>query len=82
MINALIAGDFRLAYVAAHSNHSMPWIYKFAAWWGGQEGSLLFWAWLLASYSAIIVFTNRRKFREMMPIVIAIMMTTLAFFTS
>ena len=55
-------------------------IYKFTAWWGGQEGSLLFWSWILASYSAIVVFTNRRKFREMMPIVVGIMMTTLAFF--
>jgi cytochrome c-type biogenesis protein CcmF len=82
LIYALIVGDFRLSYVAAHSNHSMHWIYKFSAWWGGQEGSLLFWAWLLASYSCVIVFTNRRKFRQMMPIVIAILMTTLAFFTS
>src|SRR5271169_6896976 len=82
LINALISGDFRLSYVAAHSNHSMHWIYKFAAWWGGQEGSLLFWAWLLASYSTVIVYTNRRKFRQMMPIVVAILMTTLAFFTS
>src|SRR5208283_1705210 len=80
LVNALISGDFRLSYVAAHSNHAMHWVYKFAAWWGGQEGSLLFWAWLLAGYSTIVVYTNRRKFRQMMPIVIA--MTTLAFFTS
>src|SRR6185437_5597379 len=37
--------------------------------------------WLLASYSAVAVWTNRRKFRNMMPIVIAILMTTQAFFT-
>jgi len=82
LIYALISGDFRLSYVAAHSNHSMHWIYKFSAFWGGQEGSLLFWAWLLASYSAVVVYTNRRKFRQMMPIVVAILMTTTAFFTS
>ena len=33
----------------------MPLLYKFAAWWGGQEGSLLFWSWLLATYSAVVV---------------------------
>ena len=38
--------------------------------------------WLLASYSAVVVRTNRRKFREMMPIVVAILMTTEAFFIS
>ena len=24
---------------------ALPAVYKFAAWWGGQEGSLLLWAW-------------------------------------
>ena len=80
LINALLTGDFRLAYVAAHSNKAMPQIYKFTAWWGGQEGSLLLWAWLLSTYSAIATYTNRRKFREMMPLVVAIMNTVLAFF--
>jgi cytochrome c-type biogenesis protein CcmF len=81
LVSALISGDYRLAYVAAHSNKAMPSIYKFTAWWGGQEGSLLFWSWLLSTYTAVVTFTNRRKFRDMMPLVVAIMMTTLAFFT-
>src|SRR5579885_708721 len=80
LVTALIQGDYRLAYVATHSNRAMSGIYKFTAWWGGQEGSLLFWCFLLSTYSAIVVYTNRRKFREMMPIVISIMMATLAFF--
>src|SRR6476659_8229 len=46
LIYSLIAGDYRMAYVAAHSNRSMPTVYKFASWWGGQAGSLLLWAWL------------------------------------
>ncbi len=80
LVASLLKGDYRLAYVAAHSNKAMSTLYKFTAWWGGQEGSLLFWSWILSSYSAVVVWTNRRKFRDMMPIVIAIMMTTLAFF--
>ena len=80
LIVSLIQGDYRLAYVAGHSNKAMSGVYKFTAWWGGQEGSLLFWSWILSTYSAVIVFTNRRKFRDMMPLVIAIMMSTLAFF--
>jgi cytochrome c-type biogenesis protein CcmF len=80
LVSALTSGDYRLAYVAAHSNKAMPGIYKFTAWWGGQEGSLLFWSWLLSTYTAVVTFTNRRKFRDMMPLVVAIMMTTLAFF--
>ncbi|MDQ2710812.1 MAG: heme lyase CcmF/NrfE family subunit [Acidobacteriota bacterium] len=80
LVTSLLKGDYRMAYVVAHSNKAMSPIYKFTAWWGGQEGSLLFWSWILSSYSAVVVFTNKRKFRDMMPIVVAIMMTTLAFF--
>ncbi len=80
LISLLVSGDYRLAYVASHTDKAMPAIYKFTAWWGGQEGSLLFWSWILSTYSVIVVYTNRRKFRDMMPVVTAIMMTTLAFF--
>ena len=80
LIYSLLTGDFRLAYVAAHTDSSMKTIYKFTAWWGGQEGSLLLWAWLLATYSAVVVFMNRRKFRDMMPWVTSVLMTTETFF--
>jgi cytochrome c-type biogenesis protein CcmF len=77
---ALIWGDFRLAYVASHSNRDMPLAYKFASWWGGQAGSLLLWAWILSAYAAVVVFQNRRKFRDMMPYAVAILMSVQCFF--
>jgi cytochrome c-type biogenesis protein CcmF len=80
LIYSLLTGDFRLAYVAAHTDSSMKTIYKFTAWWGGQEGSLLLWSWLLATYTTVVVFMNRRKFRDMMPWVTSVLMTTEAFF--
>ena len=80
LVYSLLTGDFRMAYVAAHTDASMPKIYKFTAWWGGQEGSLLLWSWLLATYSAVVVFMNRRKFRDMMPWVTAVLMATETFF--
>jgi cytochrome c-type biogenesis protein CcmF len=80
LVYSLINGDFRMAYVVEHSNRTMSPIYKFTAWWGGQGGSLLLWAWLLGTYSAVVVYQNRRKFRDMMPYVTAVLMTTEAFF--
>ena len=80
LIYSIIAGDYRLAYVWETSNKTMPIQYKFAAWWGGQAGSLLFWSWLLSTYSAVVVFQNRKKFREMMPWVIVVLMSTQTFF--
>ena len=73
LVYALMTGDFRFAYVAEHSNRTMPILYKFAAWWGGQEGSLLFWSCLLSTYAAVVVFTNRRKHRDMMPWVVGVL---------
>lgn len=80
LVYALLTCDFRLAYVASHVNTAMPNIYKFTAWWGGQEGSLLLWSWILACYAAVVVWQNRRKFRDMMPWVTATLMVTQAFF--
>src|SRR5215210_4619910 len=80
LVYALIWGDFRLAYVASHSNRSMPLAYKFASWWGGQAGSLLLWAWILSAYAAVVVFQNRRKFRDMMPYAVATLAAVECFF--
>ena len=75
-----MTGDFRFSYVAEHSNRTMPILYKFAAWWGGQEGSLLFWSFLLSTYAAVVVVTNRRRHRDMMPWVVGVLTTIQTFF--
>src|SRR5258705_11350482 len=80
LVYALVTGDFRYAYVAQYSNRAMSSAYKFSAWWGGQEGSLLLWSWLLSTYAAIAVFSNRKKLRDAMPYTTAILMTTLGLF--
>ncbi len=48
LLYALLAHDFRLQYVASVSSRAMPTFYVIAALWGGQEGSMLLWLWLLA----------------------------------
>ena len=80
LVHAIMTSDFRFVYVAEHSNRAMPLLYKFAAWWGGQEGSLLFWSWLLSIYAGVVTFSNRRKHRDMMPYITAILATVQTFF--
>ena len=80
LVYALLTGDYRMAYVASHTNREMPGFYKFAAWWGGQEGSLLFWSWLLSSYAAVAVLTSRKTHRNLLPWVVAILSTIQLFF--
>jgi len=79
LVGALLADDFRFAYVASNSNRSLAAAYKFAAWWGGQEGSLLFWNWVLASYAALVV-RLRRTHDALTPWVTATLMATQGFF--
>ncbi len=80
LVSRLMTSDFRFAYVAEHSNRAMPLLYKFASWWGGQEGSLLLWSWLLSTYAVVVVATNRRKHRDIMPYVVAVIATVQTFF--
>ena len=51
---AAFHNDFSVAYILHHSNRALPEPYKFAALWSGQEGSLLLWAWLLATYGLVL----------------------------
>src|ERR1044071_6143977 len=74
LLRALLQHDFSLEYVAAYSSSTLPNHYAFAALWGGQKGSLLFWALLLTGFSAIVHVQNREQNRELMPWVTATLM--------
>ena len=82
LVYSLYIGDFRLAHVYENSNTAMSPIYKFTALWGGMEGSLLLWSWLLATYAIVVVYQNRRKYRNLMPYVVASIATVQTFFLS
>jgi cytochrome c-type biogenesis protein CcmF len=54
LVWAAFTNDFSVAYITEHSNRALPWGYKFAALWSGQEGSLLLWALLLSAYGFVL----------------------------
>ncbi len=76
----ILSHDFHNVYVTNYSNRDMPTFYVFSALWGGQKGSLLFWGWILTLYSALTVYLNRNKNRELMPYVVATLMVGTMFF--
>lgn len=76
----LQTNNFHNAYVATHSNRDLAFYYKFAVLWSGQEGSLLFWTWLLSIYTGLAILLNRKKNRQLMPYVIAFAMGIGVFF--
>jgi cytochrome c-type biogenesis protein CcmF len=69
LVYLFLTDNFSMAYVVGHSNRELPTFYKFAALWSGQEGSLLFWSWLLSIYVFSVLFTYRGKHPELMPYV-------------
>ncbi len=79
LIASFLAHDFGVSYVAQHSSLAMPWYYTTAAFYGGQEGSLLYWGLTLAIFAAIFVFTARRVSAALVPYVIATLMGIEAF---
>jgi cytochrome c biogenesis factor len=68
---AFVSHDFRLRYVAAHSDRSMPTVYLITALWGGQDGSLLWWLFLLGVYIGACVKWLGRRYVELQPYIIA-----------
>ena len=77
---ALITSDFSLRYVASFTSANLPFVYKVSAFWGGQAGSMLFWCLILAGYSALATWSNRRRVRELMPWVTGTSALVLLFF--
>jgi len=72
--------DFSIAYVADVSSQAMSPFLRVTALWGGQQGSVLFWAWMMAGFVMVVLLRKWQRNRELMPYVIAISMLTTAFF--
>ncbi len=77
----VLTNNFHSAYVAEYSSRALPVLYKIPVLWAGQQGSLLFWTWLLSIYVAAAVLLNRKKNRQLMPYIIAISMGVGTFFS-
>ena len=77
--SALARRDFSFVYVSEHINHSLPLGYALAAFWGGQEGSLLLWLLILSGYAALAVWLNRSN-RELIAWVVPVLAAVAGFF--
>ncbi len=51
--------DFSVAYVTAHSNSLLPTVYRLSAVWGGHEGSLLLWMFMLSGWTFAVAQLSR-----------------------
>ncbi|GAB4387640.1 MAG: heme lyase CcmF/NrfE family subunit [Thermodesulfovibrionales bacterium] len=61
LVYAFVQDDFRLEYVVSYSERALPLFYKLTGLWAGQQGSLLFWGWLISLYTFITLRRNEGK---------------------
>ncbi len=80
LLHAFITRNFEVQYVYHYSDKALPMFYTISAFWGGQEGSILLWAWLLSLFTVITIFQNRQQHEEMMPHIVIVLMICITFF--
>ena len=77
---SLYTMDFSLAYVVDVSSQAMSPFLRLTALWGGQSGSILFWAWLMNGFVAAVLWRKWERDHDLMPYFITVAMLTTAFF--
>jgi cytochrome c-type biogenesis protein CcmF len=81
LLTALVRSDFSFTYVSAFTSRELPLAYKFTALWGGQEGSLLLWLFVLTGYGAAAVLLDRKAGRELVAWVVPVLGIVAVFFS-
>src|SRR5689334_11930768 len=80
LIHAFVTGNYAIKYVQHYSDSAQPLAYKFASYWGGLDGSIMFWVFLLSLFGTAAVHVNRERHRELIPYVVAVISTVQMFF--
>ena len=80
MVWALARHDFSISYVAQVGSRATPMFYTIISLWGALEGSILFWAWVLALYSFGVVWGNRHREGLLVPYAASALLLVALFF--
>jgi cytochrome c-type biogenesis protein CcmF len=78
---AFITSDFSYNIVASGSSTTTPTLYRAAAIWATQQGSLLLWVLLLSCWSSLALFLTRHRVREIVPYAQSVLFVMCVFFT-
>jgi cytochrome c-type biogenesis protein CcmF len=79
---AFIRNDFSYNTVANTSSTTTPLLYRAAALWSSQEGSLLLWVWLLSIWASVATVITRNRLRDVVPYATSVLLGFGAFFTT
>jgi cytochrome c-type biogenesis protein CcmF len=82
LVTALLRHDFNVQYVWAYTSRNLPTPYLISAFYGGQAGSLLFWAFVLTVFAAAAQWLTPRRYDHLMPYVAAVTSIVTLFFVA
>ena len=80
IVYAFLTGDYSIRYVQRYSDSAQPLFYKLTSYWGGLDGSIMFWVFLLSLFGSAAIYINRERHRELIPYIVAIISTVEMFF--
>jgi cytochrome c-type biogenesis protein CcmF len=80
IIHAFVVGDYSIKYVQRYSDAVQPLFYKITSYWGGLDGSIMFWVFMLSLFGSLAVYLNRERHRELIPYVVATISVVQMFF--
>ncbi|HET9262149.1 MAG TPA: cytochrome c-type biogenesis CcmF C-terminal domain-containing protein [Vicinamibacterales bacterium] len=80
IVHAFVTDNYAIKYVQRYSDSAQPLAYKIASYWGGLDGSIMFWVFLLGIFGTLAVYMNRERNRELIPYVVATIAFTEMFF--
>ncbi|MDE2779980.1 MAG: cytochrome c biogenesis protein CcsA [Chloroflexota bacterium] len=80
LVGSFINRDYEVAYVAAHSSNAMADIYTWVAFYAGNEGSLLYIAFVLSVMAAAAIRWAPERTRDFLPYTTATLMVVQVFF--
>ncbi len=81
LVGLILTDQFMVRYVASYSSRNAPLLYKLSAFWGGQEGSLLFWALSLSLFSFLAIFFSRYHSPRLVAYFSGVLLVLMAFFS-
>lgn len=83
LVYCFMTGDTSIEYVVRYHSDSaseLAWLYKLSGLWAGREGSLLFWAWLIAVFNSVVAVRNMKRGRKLDSMALLVSQLVLAAF--
>ena len=68
LVYCFMVGDISITYVVEYQSDatgSLAWLYRLSGLWAGREGSLLFWAWLISVFNAVVAVRHMGRMEEL-----------------